>query len=73
MGVGSRTMLGIVAAMVAVLTTGALPSAVAVLLAAMAVIGLRILTVEEAYRAVDWNTVILVAAMMPLSTAMALF
>jgi di/tricarboxylate transporter len=70
MGAGSKAMLAIVAAMVVVLATGVLPSSVGVLLAAMAVIGLGILTVEEAYRAIDWNTVILVAAMMPLSTAM---
>jgi di/tricarboxylate transporter len=63
-------MLAIVAAMVVVLATGILPAAVGVLLAAMAVIGFRIMSVEEAYRAIDWNTVILVAAMMPLSTAM---
>jgi di/tricarboxylate transporter len=67
---GSQMMLAIVAAMVVVLATGIVPAAVGVLLAAMAVIGLRILTVQEAYRAIDWNTVILVAAMMPLSTAM---
>jgi di/tricarboxylate transporter len=31
---------------------------------------LQVLTVEQAYRAVNWTTVILVGAMMPLSTAM---
>jgi di/tricarboxylate transporter len=67
---GAWSMLAIVAAMVVVLATGLLPAAVGVLLAAMAVIALRILTVEESYRAIDWNTVVLVAAMMPLSTAM---
>jgi di/tricarboxylate transporter len=71
MGIGSKVMLAIVAAMVVVLATGIVPAAVGVLLAAMAIIGLRILSVEEAYRAIDWNTVILIAAMMPLSTAMA--
>lgn len=70
LGAGSKAMLAIVAAMVFVLATGILPAAVGVLLAAMATIALRILSVEEAYRAIDWNTVILVAAMMPLSTAM---
>jgi di/tricarboxylate transporter len=70
LGVGSQAMLAIVVAMVAALATGVVPAAVGVLLAAMAVIALRILNVEQAYRAIDWNTVILVAAMMPLSTAM---
>ena len=31
---------------------------------------LGVLSVEQAYRAINWTTVILVAAMMPLSTAM---
>jgi di/tricarboxylate transporter len=56
--------------MVAVLASGAVSAAVAVLVAALATIAFGILTVEQSYRAIDWNTVILVAAMMPLSTAM---
>jgi di/tricarboxylate transporter len=70
LGPGSQMMLVIVAAMVVVLATGVVPAAVGVLLAAMAVVGFGILSVEGAYRAIDWNTVILVAAMMPLATAM---
>jgi di/tricarboxylate transporter len=70
LGLGSRTMLAIVALMVAVLASGAVSAAVAVLVAALATIAFGILTVEQSYRAIDWNTVILVAAMMPLSTAM---
>ncbi|MGL4295405.1 MAG: SLC13 family permease, partial [Aestuariivirga sp.] len=70
LGSGSRTMLAILAAMVLVLSTGVLPAAVGVLVAAMAVIATGILTVPQAYRAIDLNTVILVASMIPLSTAM---
>jgi di/tricarboxylate transporter len=53
-----------------VLATGALPAPVGVLIAAMAVIASGILTVPQAYRAIDWNTVVLVASMLPLSAAM---
>lgn len=70
LGAGSKAMLAIVAGMVVVLATGILPAAVGVMIAAMAVIAVGILTVQQAYRAIDWNTVILVAAMMPVSTAM---
>jgi di/tricarboxylate transporter len=70
LGPGSTTMLAILAAMVLVLATGILPAPVGVLLAAMAVIAAGIITVPQAYRAIDWNTVILVASMIPLSTAM---
>ena len=40
------------------------------MLAAGAVVLSGIMTVEHAYRAINWTTVIMVAAMMPLSTAM---
>jgi di/tricarboxylate transporter len=70
LGPGSTLMLAILAAMVLVLATGILPAPVAVLMAAMAVIAAGILTVPQAYRAIDWNTVVLVASMLPLSTAM---
>ena len=55
--------------MVVVLATGALPPAVAGLLAAGAIV-LRVLTIEDAYRGISWTTVDLVAGMIPLSTAM---
>jgi di/tricarboxylate transporter len=70
LGPGSTVMLAILVAMVLVLATGILPAPVAVLLAAMAVIVSGILTVPQAYRAIDWNTVVLVASMLPLSAAM---
>jgi di/tricarboxylate transporter len=69
-GRGAWTMIAIIAAMVGLLASGLLPAAVAVLLAAMAVVLFRLVSVPEAYRAIDWTTVILVAALMPLSTAM---
>lgn len=70
LGIGSGAMLAIVAGMVAALASGLVSPAVAVLVAAIATILVGILAVDQAYRAIDWNTVILVAAMMPLSTAM---
>jgi di/tricarboxylate transporter len=70
LGPGSTMMLAILAAMVLVLATGILPASVGVLLAAMAVIASGVLSVPRAYRAIDWNTVVLVASMLPLSTAM---
>ncbi len=69
MGQGAQTMLGIMAAMVVLLATGLVPAAVAGLLAACAVVLLGILTVEQMYRAINWTTVILVGALLPLSTA----
>lgn len=70
LGPGSTAMLVILCAMVLVLATGILPAPIGVLLAAMAVLASGVLTMQQAYRAIDWNTVILVGSMLPLSTAM---
>ncbi len=69
MGNGARTMIGIMAAMVVLLATGLVPAVVAGLLAACAVVLAGILSVEQMYRAINWTTVILVGALLPLSTA----
>lgn len=70
MGAGAGVALAVLAALVTMLATGIVPPAVAGLLSAGALIFARIMTVEQAYRAINWTTVILIAAMMPLSTAM---
>ena len=70
MGPGATPAVVILLAMVVLLATGLVPTAVAGMLAAGAVVLSGILTVEHAYRAINWTTVIMVAAMMPLSTAM---
>lgn len=63
--------LAIMAAMVLLLATGAVPAVVAGVLAAGAILLAGILATEEIYRAINWTTVILMGAMMPLSTAIA--
>ncbi len=70
MGRGAKQAIGVLVAMVVLLITGLVPPAVAGLLAAGALIILGVLTVEQSYRSINWTTVIMIAAMMPLSTAM---
>jgi di/tricarboxylate transporter len=70
LGPGARRVLAIVAAMVILLVTGLVPPSVAGLLAAGAIVLTGVLTVDQAYRGIAWTTVILVAGMIPLSTAM---
>jgi di/tricarboxylate transporter len=70
MGAGAYTAIAVLLLMVAALATGAVPSVVAALVAACAMVLLRVVTIEQAYRSVNWTTVILVGAMIPLSTAM---
>jgi di/tricarboxylate transporter len=69
MGRDALVALGIMAVMVVLLATGLVPAAAAGLLAAGAILLFGILNPEEIYRAINWTTVILVGAMMPLSTA----
>ena len=61
--------LCVLVAMVVLLATGAVPPAVAGLLAAAAMVLLRVVGVQEAYRAVSWQTVVLIGGLIPLSIA----
>jgi di/tricarboxylate transporter len=70
LGTGAKEAIVVLLAMVVLLATGVVPSVIAGLLAACALVLLRVLSVEQAYRAINWTTVILVGAMIPLSTAM---
>jgi di/tricarboxylate transporter len=70
LGTGAKQAIIILLAMVAMLATGIVPPAIAGLIAAFALVLTGVMSIEQSYRAIDWTTVILVAAMMPLSTAM---
>ena len=70
LGPGAEHALVILAGMVILLATGAVPPAVAGLLAAGGIVLSGVLTVDQAYRGIAWTTVILVGGMIPLSTAM---
>jgi di/tricarboxylate transporter len=69
LGPGARPALIILAAMVVLLATGVVAPVTAALLAAIAMVLSRVLTVTQAYRAISWTTVILVGAMIPVSVA----
>ena len=69
LGLGAKRAIAILTVMVVLLATGAVPSVVASLLAAMAMVLFRVLTPEQAYRGVSWTAVILVGGMIPMSTA----
>lgn len=69
MGPGARRTLAVTAALVAALATGIVPAAVAGVGAAMALVLLGAVGTEQAYRAVSWTTVILIAGLIPVSEA----
>ena len=67
----SPFVLAVVLFMVVAMTSGLLPTVTAVLLAAVAVvIGGCFRTIEEAYSYISWETLIMVACMLPLAVAM---
>jgi di/tricarboxylate transporter len=70
LGPGGGQALVVLAGMVVLLASGVVPPAVAGLLAAGGMVLSGVLTVDQAYRGISWTTVILVAGMIPLSTAM---
>jgi di/tricarboxylate transporter len=70
MGAGARTVIAALVLMVVLLATGLVPPAVAGLVSAGVILISGVLSVEQVYRSINWTTVILVAALMPLSTAM---
>ena len=69
MGARSREAVLVLVAMVVLLATGVVPAVIATMLAAGAMIVLRVVSVQQAYRGISWTTVLLVAGLIPLSTA----
>jgi di/tricarboxylate transporter len=61
--------LAVLAVLIGLLAVGIVPPAVAGLLAALAMVLLRVVRTEQAYRAIPWQTIILIGALIPLSTA----
>jgi di/tricarboxylate transporter len=61
--------LAVLAMMVALLVSGIVPPAVAALLAALAILLLSVVRTEQVYRAIPWQTIILIGALIPLSAA----
>src|SRR5690606_22537097 len=69
MGRHSVRALVVLGVMIALLATNAVPPAVATLAAAGAMILTGVGGINQAYRSVSWTTVVLVAGMIPISTA----
>jgi di/tricarboxylate transporter len=70
LGFKAKEAIAILVVLVILLSTGRVPSAVAGVVCAAAVVLLGVLTISQAYKGIDWNTCILVGGMIPLATAM---
>ncbi len=68
---GTRAVLAgsVTLVMVVLLATGVVTPAVAGLIGAVGMVLLRVITPNEAYRAISWQTVVLIGGMIPLSVA----
>lgn len=62
--------LGILAGMLGVMVFSLVPLALAVILAVLALVATRTVTLDESYRAIHWQTVVLIAGVLPLATAL---
>ncbi|MEM9950301.1 MAG: SLC13 family permease [Chloroflexota bacterium] len=63
-------VLVILAGMLVFMITGWLPTTTVAMLAALLVVLTGCLTMDEAYEAIDWKSIVLIAGMLPMSTAM---
>jgi di/tricarboxylate transporter len=62
--------LGIMTAMLVAMTFGWLPTVVAVLVAAVGMVLTRCISMDDAYRAINWESVVLIACILPMATAL---
>ncbi len=69
LGPKAYTAGAVLAGMVVVLALDLVPPAVAGLLAALAMVLAKVVSSPQAYRAVQWETIVLVGGLIPLSTA----
>lgn len=67
---GAVPAIAVLVVMVALLATNAVPPAIAGIGAACGIVLLGVLSIDQAFSAIGWTTVVLVAGMIPLSTAM---
>jgi di/tricarboxylate transporter len=69
LGSKAKYALIVTAGMIVLLTSGLTPAVIACLAAAIAMVLLNVVSVEQAHKSINWTTLILVGAMIPLSTA----
>lgn len=70
LGPHSYAAILILIVMVGMMISGSIPTVVAALVAAAAMVLVGCVSGEEAYRSISWSSVILIAAMIPMSTAL---
>jgi di/tricarboxylate transporter len=69
LGPGAPATLIVLALMVAALAFGLAPAAVCGAAAAVVIVGIGVLTPDQAYRSISWSTIVLLGGMLPVSGA----
>jgi di/tricarboxylate transporter len=69
-GTRAWVALGIVGVMITLMVFGIVPTVIAAMLGAMAMVGAGIVTSAQAWRSVSWSTIVLIAGMIPVSVAL---
>ncbi len=71
-GLTSKSIIAILAllGMLVMLVTGVVPTVVAVIITALVMVLGGCLSMEQSYRSINWESVVLIAAMLPMSTAL---
>jgi di/tricarboxylate transporter len=69
LGPGAKRAIAVLVGMVALLATGAVPAAIASVLAACAMVVVGAIDAGQAYRAISWSTIVLIGAMIAVSNA----
>src|SRR6202030_3655718 len=67
---GAHIAIGILVAMIAVMAFELLPNSATALLAALAMVAGGCVKLDAIYRIISWKTVVLIAGMLPLATAL---
>ncbi len=62
--------LGIIGGMLVLMTLELVPSVAAVLLAALAMVFARCVSMKDAYASINWESLVLIAGMLPMATAL---
>jgi len=71
LGPGARRAIAILLLLIVLLAFNIVPAPIAAVICATLMVVTRVLTLSQFYRGIDWNTCILIGAMIPPATAMA--
>ena len=70
LGLGAKEAIGILVLLIVLLATGVVPAPIAAFLCGGLVVLLGVISLPQAYKSIDWSTLVLIGGTIPLATAM---